>query len=188
MNNYTHDETLAVRTQLNRSEFLEHSAPLYLTSSFVFTDSEDMRSSFAEEKERNIYSRFSNPNTTELVEKMILLERAEDGLAFATGMAAVYNTLAALLQAGDHIVSASSIFGSTHTLFTKYFPKWNITTSYFNCNEPERIEEKILPNTRVLFAETPTNPGVEILDLEYLGTIARKHNLILVIDNSFATP
>jgi len=185
---YTHDETVAVRTQLNRSEFLEHSVPLYLTSSFVFTDSEDMRSSFAEEKERNIYSRFSNPNTTELVDKMTLLEQAEDGLAFATGMAAVYNTLAALLNAGDHIVSASSIFGSTHTLFTKYFPKWNITTTYFNCGEPESIEDKILPNTRILFAETPTNPGVEILDLEYLGTIARKHNLILVIDNSFATP
>lgn len=187
-NSYTHDETVAVRTQLNRSEFLEHSVPLYLTSSFVFTDSEDMRSSFAEEKDRNIYSRFSNPNTTEFVEKMVLLEQAEDGLAFATGMAAVYNTLAALLNAGDHIVSASSIFGSTHTLFTKYFPKWNITTTYFNCGEPESIEDKILPNTKILFAETPTNPGVEILDLEYLGNIARKHNLILVIDNSFATP
>lgn len=187
-NSYTHDETVAVRTQLNRSEFLEHSVPLYLTSSFVFTDSEDMRSSFAEEKERNIYSRFSNPNTTELVEKMVLLEKTEDGLAFATGMAAVYNTLAALLNAGDHIVSASSIFGSTHTLFTKYFPKWNITTTYFNCGEPDSIEDKILPNTKILFAETPTNPGVEILDLEYLGNIARKHNLILVIDNSFATP
>ncbi len=187
-NSYTHDETVAVRTQLNRSEFLEHSVPLYLTSSFVFTDSEDMRSSFAEEKDRNIYSRFSNPNTTEFVKKMVLLEQAEDGLAFATGMAAVYNTLAALLNAGDHIVSASSIFGSTHTLFTKYFPKWNITTTYFNCGEPESIEDKILPNTKILFTETPTNPGVEILDLEYLGNIARKHNLILVIDNSFATP
>lgn len=115
------DETIAIRTQTERSQFLEHSTPLYLTSSFIFEDSEDMRSSFSEEKDRNIYSRFSNPNTTELVEKIIKLERAEDGLAFATGMAAVYNVLAALLNAGDHIVSASSIFGSTHTLFTKYF-------------------------------------------------------------------
>lgn len=182
------DETIAIRTQTERSQFLEHSTPLYLTSSFIFEDSEDMRSSFSEEKDRNIYSRFSNPNTTELVEKIIKLERAEDGLAFATGMAAVYNVLAALLNAGDHIVSASSIFGSTHTLFTKYFPKWNITTSYFNCNEPETIESKINANTKILFAETPTNPGVEILDLELLGNIAKKHNLILVIDNTFATP
>lgn len=186
--NFINDETIAVRTQIERTQFAEHSSPLFLTSSFVFDDSEDMRSSFAEEKEKNIYSRFSNPNTTEFVEKIIQLERAEDGLAFATGMAAVYNTLAALLDAGDHIVSASSVFGSTHTLFTKYFPKWNITTSYFNCNEPETIEEKITPNTKILFAETPTNPGVEILDLESLGKIAKKHNLILVIDNSFATP
>ncbi|WP_177762764.1 trans-sulfuration enzyme family protein [Flavobacterium sp. I3-2] len=182
------DETIAIRTQTERSQFLEHSTPLYLTSSFVFEDSEDMRSSFSEEKDRNIYSRFSNPNTTELVEKIVKLERAEDGLAFATGMAAVYNVLAALLNADDHIVSASSIFGSTHTLFTKYFPKWNITTSYFNCNEPETIESKINANTKILFAETPTNPGVEILDLELLGNIAKKHNLILVIDNTFATP
>jgi len=182
------DETITIRTQTERSQFLEHSTPLYLTSSFVFEDSEDMRSSFSEEKDRNIYSRFSNPNTTELVEKIIKLERAEDGLAFATGMAAVYNVLAALLNAGDHIVSASSIFGSTHTLFTKYFPKWNITTSYFNCSEPETIESKINANTKILFAETPTNPGVEILDLELLGNIAKKHNLILVIDNTFATP
>lgn len=182
------DETIAIRTQTERSQFLEHSTPLYLTSSFVFEDSEDMRSSFSEEKNRNIYSRFSNPNTSELVEKIVKLERAEDGLAFATGMAAVYNVLAALLNAGDHIVSASSIFGSTHTLFTKYFPKWNITTTYFNCNEPETIESKINANTKILFAETPTNPGVEILDLEFLGNIAKKHNLILVIDNTFATP
>lgn len=182
------DETIAIRTQTERSQFLEHSTPLYLTSSFVFEDSEDMRSSFSEEKDRNIYSRFSNPNTSELVEKIVKLERAEDGLAFATGMAAVYNVLAALLNAGDHIVSASSIFGSTHTLFTKYFPKWNITTTYFNCNEPETIESKINANTKILFAETPTNPGVEILDLEFLGNLAKKHNLILVIDNTFATP
>lgn len=182
------DETIAIRTQTERSQFLEHSTPLYLTSSFVFEDSEDMRSSFSEEKDRNIYSRFSNPNTSELVEKIVKLERAEDGLAFATGMAALYNVLAALLNAGDHIVSASSIFGSTHTLFTKYFPKWNITTTYFNCNEPETIESKINANTKILFAETPTNPGVEILDLEFLGNLAKKHNLILVIDNTFATP
>lgn len=181
-------ETQLIRKQVERTQFQEHSVPLYLTSSFVFEDAEDMRASFSEEKERNIYSRFSNPNTSEFVEKICLLEGAEDGFAFATGMAAVYSTFATLLNSGDHIVSAGSVFGSTHTLFTKYFPKWNITTSYFDVNKPETIESFIQPNTKILYAESPTNPGVDIIDLELLGKIAKKHNLILIIDNCFATP
>ncbi len=181
-------ETKAIRTQMERSKFLEHSTPLYLTSSFIFEDAEDMRASFSEEKERNIYSRFTNPNTSEFVQKVADMEGAEDGVSFATGMGAIYGTFAALLNSGDHIVSARSIFGSTHTLFTKYFPKWNIETSYFKVEEPETIASLIKPNTKILYAETPTNPGVDILDLEYLGRIAKKHNLILIIDNCFATP
>ncbi|UNY99132.1 aminotransferase class I/II-fold pyridoxal phosphate-dependent enzyme [Zhouia spongiae] len=183
-----HFETDAVRTQLDRTEFLEHSVPLYLTSSFVFEDAEDMRASFSEEKQRNIYSRFTNPNTSEFVEKICKMEGAEAGYAFATGMAAVFSTFAALLDSGDHIVSARSVFGSTHTLFTKYLPKWNIETSYFKVDEVEGIENLIQPNTKILFAESPTNPAVDVLDLEQLGTIAKKHNLILVVDNCFATP
>ncbi|QYA24215.1 aminotransferase class I/II-fold pyridoxal phosphate-dependent enzyme [Gramella sp. MT6] len=183
-----HFETIAVRTQSERTQFQEHSVPLYLTSSYLFEDSEDMRASFAEEKERNIYSRFTNPNTSEFVEKIVKMESAEAGYAFATGMAAVFSTLAALLNSGDHIVAARSVFGSTHGLFTKYFPKWNISHSYFDVNEPETIESLIKPETKVLFAESPTNPGVDILDLENLGKIAKKHNLILIIDNCFATP
>lgn len=181
-------ETQAIRTQTGRSQYLEHSVPLYLTSSFVFEDAEDMRASFTEEKERNIYSRFTNPNTSEFVEKICKMEGAEAGYAFATGMAAVYSTFAALLESGDHIVSVGSVFGSTHTLFTKYFPKWNITTSYFDINKPETIEDFIQPSTKILFAESPTNPAVDIVDLELLGHIAKKHNLILIIDNCFATP
>ena len=181
-------ETKAIRTQMERSQYLEHSTPLHLTSSFVFEDADEMRAAFAEEKERNIYSRFTNPNTSELVEKVADMEGAEDGLAFATGMAAVFGTFAALLDSGDHIVSARSVFGSTHTLFTKFLPKWNIETSYFRVDEPEKVEELIQPNTKILYAETPTNPGVDVLDLNYLGDLAKKHNLILVIDNCFATP
>lgn len=181
-------ETEAIRTQLERTDFLEHSSPLYLTSSFVFEDAEDMRASFTEEKQRNIYSRFTNPNTSEFVEKICKMEGAEAGYAFATGMAAVFSTFAALLNSGDHVVSARSVFGSTHTLFTKFLPKWNITTSYFNINEPETIESFIKPETKILYAESPTNPAIDIIDLEVLGNIAKKHNLILVIDNCFATP
>jgi len=188
MSKEKHFETDAIRTQLERSQFLEHSTPLYLSSSFVFEDAEDMRASFTEEKERNIYSRFTNPNTSEFVDKICKLEGAEAGYAFATGMSAVFSTFAALLNAGDHIVSASSVFGSTHALFTTYLPKWNIETSYFKVNEVDKIESLIKPNTKILYAETPTNPAVDILDLELLGRIAKKHKLLLVIDNCFATP
>jgi O-succinylhomoserine sulfhydrylase len=181
-------ETEAIRTHIERTQFLEHTSPLYLTSSFVFDDAEDMRASFTEEKTRNIYSRFSNPNTSEFVDKICKMEGAESGYAFATGMAAIFSTFAALLKSGDHIVSARSIFGSTHALFMNYFPKWNITTSYFDVNKPETIESLITPNTKILYAESPTNPSIDIIDLELLGNIAKKHNLILIIDNCFATP
>ena len=183
-----HFETQAIRSQTERSQFSEHSTPLYLTSSFVFEDAEEMRASFAEEKERNLYSRFSNPNTTEFVDKIVAMEGAEAGYAFATGMSAIFSTFAALLNAGDHVVSCRSVFGSTHSMFTKYLPKWNIETSYFKVEEPETITSLIQPNTKILYAETPTNPGVDILDLAYLGEVAKKHNLILIIDNCFATP
>lgn len=181
-------ETEAIRTQMERSQYQEHSTPMYVSSSFVFEDAEDMRASFTEEKEHNIYSRYSNPNTSEFVDKVVKMEGAEAGYAFATGMAAIFSTFAALLNSGDHIVSVRSVFGSTHALFTQYFPKWNITTSYFDINNPSEIEALITPSTKILYAESPTNPGVDIIDLELLGEIAKKHNLLLVIDNCFATP
>ncbi|WP_420855876.1 trans-sulfuration enzyme family protein [Zobellia amurskyensis] len=181
-------ETNAIRTQLERTKNLEHSVPMYMTSSFVFEDAEDMRASFAEEKERNIYSRYSNPNSSEFIEKVCQMEGAENGFAFASGMAAVFSTLAALLDSGDHVLSARSIFGSTHSLFTNFFPKWNIDHTYFKIDDLDSIEALITPKTKIIYAESPTNPGVDVLDLEALGKIAKKHNLILVIDNCFASP
>ncbi|MFC0603712.1 trans-sulfuration enzyme family protein [Winogradskyella pulchriflava] len=183
-----HTETQAIRTQIERTQFLEHSNPLYLTSSYVFEDAEDMRASFADEKERNIYSRYSNPNTSEFVEKICLMEGAERGYAFASGMSAVFSTFAALLDSGDHIVSCRSIFGSTQTMFNNILPKWNISTSYFKIDELDKIEELIQPNTKVIYAESPTNPAVDILDLKRLGDIAKKYNLLFIVDNCFATP
>ncbi len=183
-----HFETEAIRNQTERSQFSEHSTPLYLTSSFVFDDAEEMRLSFAEEKERNLYSRFTNPNTTEFVDKIVAMEGAEAGYAFATGMAAIFSSFAALLNAGDHIVSCRSVFGSTHGMFSNYLPKWNIETSYFKVNEVDLIEGLIKKNTKILYIETPTNPGLDILDLELIGNIAKKHNLIFIVDNCFATP
>jgi O-succinylhomoserine sulfhydrylase len=183
-----HFETRAIRTQTERSQFSEHSTPIYLTSSFVFEDAEEMRASFAEEKERNLYSRFTNPNTTEFIDKIVAMEGAETGYAFATGMSAIFSTFAALLNAGDHIVSCRSVFGSTHSMFTKYLPKWNIETSYFKVDEVDLVESLIKENTKILYIETPTNPAVDILDLEVIGKIAKKHNLIFIVDNCFATP
>lgn len=181
-------ETQAIRTQTEQSQFQEHSSPLYLTSSFVFEDAEEMRASFAEEKERNIYSRFSNPNTSEFIQKVCQMEGSEDGVAFASGMGAVFGTFATFLNAGDHLISARAVFGSTHSLFTKYFPKWNIETSYFAVDQLDAVEDLIQENTRCIYVESPTNPGVDILDLEALGKIAKKHKLLFIVDNCFATP
>lgn len=183
-----HFETEAIRTQIKRSSFLEHSSPIYMTSSFVFEDAEDMRASFAEEKDRNIYSRYANPNGTELIDKVCKMEGAEAGFAFASGMAAVFSTFAALLESGDHILSARNIFGSTHSLFTQFFPKWKITHTYFKIDELENLEAFITPRTKVIYAESPTNPGVDLVDLERLGAIADKHGLLLIVDNCFASP
>lgn len=188
MENKKKFETEAIRTQTERTQFLEHSTPMYVTSSFVFDDAEDMRASFSEEKDRNIYSRYSNPNTNEFIEKVCQMEGAEAGFAFASGMAAVFSTFAALLNSGDHVISARNIFGSTHSLFMNFLPKWNISSDYFEIDDLEAIHALVKPTTKFIYAESPTNPGVDILDLEKLGTIAKKHNLLLIIDNCFATP
>ncbi len=156
-------ETNAIRLQTEQTQHGEHSTPLFLTSSFVFDSAEEMRASFADENDKNIYSRFSNPNNTEFVTKVCQMEGAEAGYPFATGMAAVFGTFAALLNSGDHVLSARAVFGSTHTLFTKYFPKWNINTTYFDVADLDRFEELITPNTKMIYAESPTNPGLQIL-------------------------
>ena len=181
-------ETLAIRTQSDRSQFNEHSTPLHLTSSFVFDDAEQMRAIFSDEIQGNMYSRFSNPNTTELIEKIKLLEGAEAGWATATGMAAVFTTFGALLKQGDHVLACRSIFGSSHTILTKILPKWGIEFTYVDIDDTENWAAAVQKNTKLVFAETPTNPGVDILDLEWLGSFAKEHSLLYVIDNCFATP
>jgi O-succinylhomoserine sulfhydrylase len=181
-------ETLAIRTQSERSQFNEHSTPLHLTSSFVFDDAEQMRAMFSDEVEGNIYSRFSNPNTTELIQKMCALEGAEAGWATATGMAAVFTVFGALLKQGDHVLACRSIFGSSHTILTKILPKWGITFTYVDINDTDKWSKSVQENTKLVFIETPTNPGVDIIDLEWLGTFAKEHELLYVVDNCFATP
>jgi O-succinylhomoserine sulfhydrylase len=182
-------ETLAIRTQTERTTQKEHATPLFLTSSFVYDSAEDMAAAFADDSlDVNIYSRFSNPSVDEFIQKVCLLEGAEDGIATATGMAAVSACFMTFLSTGDHIISASAVFGSTHTILTKYLPKWGIEYSYFDMNTPEVIESLIKPNTKVLYVETPSNPGLDIIDLEYVSALCKKHNIIFVVDNCFATP
>ncbi len=183
-----HFETDAIRAQLERSNNNEHSVPVYLTSSFVFDTAEEMRAAFNEESDDFIYSRYTNPNVNEFVNKVCLMEGAEAGVATASGMAAIYTSFMALLKSGDHIVSCSSVFGATHALFTKYFPKLNISHSYFNIKDPNSIEKLIKPETRFIYLETPTNPAIELIDLEFVGAIAKKHKKLLIVDNCFATP
>jgi len=181
-------ETKLIRTQTKRTSFQEHSAPLYFTSSFVFENSDQMAALFNEEEEGYIYSRYSNPNVDEFVRKMADLENAENGWATASGMAAVFTTFAAFLQQGDHIVSSRSVFGSTHRLFTEIFPKWGITTTYVPFDNVASWEKAITPNTKMIYLETPTNPGLDIIDLKAAGALAKKTNTLLVVDNCFATP
>jgi O-succinylhomoserine sulfhydrylase len=181
-------ETDAVRAQSDRTSFREHSVPLYLTSSFVFEDAEQARALFADEIPGNIYTRFSNPNNTEFIQKLCLLEGTEDGIATASGMAAMYISMASLLKSGDHVLASRSVFGSTHQILNVIFPKVNIAHTYADIDDPASWESKIQPNTKMIFVETPSNPALDIIDLEWLGKLASKHNLILNVDNCFATP
>ena len=183
-----HPITKAIRIQTPRTDEMEHSTPMFLTSSFCFDNAEDMRAAFADETDDNIYSRFSNPNVQEFTDKICALEGAEAGYATASGMSAVFASFMALLKSGDHLISCSSIFGSTHTLISKYLPKWGIECTYVPAGNPESWEAAIRPNTKMIYLETPTNPGLDVIDLALVGALAAKHNIILNVDNCFATP
>jgi O-succinylhomoserine sulfhydrylase len=183
-----YSETDPIRAQHERTPFREHSVPLYVTSSFVFDDAEQARALFADEIPGNIYTRFSNPNTNELIKKLCLMEGTEDGIATASGMAAMYCSMAALLKSGDHILASRSLFGSTHQILSVLFPRFNITYTYADITDQASWEGKIQPNTKMIFVETPSNPALDIIDLEWLGKLAQKHKLILNVDNCFATP
>ena len=183
-----HFETNSIRINSSKSNQKEHSSPLYLTSSFTFDSAEEARAMFADEIQGNIYSRYANPNSTDLIEKICAAEGTEAGIATASGMAAMFGSIASLLQQGDHVLASRSLFGSTHQLLTRVFPKWGITSTYGDISDIANWESLVQPNTKMLFIETPSNPGLEIIDLEWAGNFAKAHNLILVVDNCFATP
>ncbi len=185
---YDNFETNAIRTRTELSDYREHSSPIYFTSSFTFEDAEQARALFADEIPGNIYTRFSNPNNTEFIDRLCQMDGAEDGLATASGMSAIFTSMAGLLRSGDHILASRSVFGSTHQLLTLILPRWGITYSYADIKNPDEWEALIQPNTKMILIETPSNPGLDLIDLEWLGNLKKKHNLILNVDNCFATP
>jgi O-succinylhomoserine sulfhydrylase len=182
-----HFETKAIRTQMERTQ-REHTSPIFVTSSFTFDDAEQARALFADEYDGNIYSRFSNPNTSEFIEKMCVLEGTEDGFATATGMAAIFASFMSFVKLGDHILASSALFSSSMRILSEFLPKWGIDYSFFDILSPDTWESQIRPNTKMIFAETPSNPGLVLIDLEYLCNIGKKHNILVNIDNCFATP
>lgn len=181
-------ETAAIRIQSERTQFNEHSTPLYLTSSFVFDDTAQMEAAFTGQIDRNVYSRYGNPNVQELIDKVCNMEGAETGLATASGMAAIFGTLAALLKSGDHVLASSALFGSTYKLLENIFSKWGITHSYAPPDDVESWAQHITPKTKLIYLETPSNPMLQIVDLEAVNRLAKAHNCLLIVDNCFATP
>ncbi|MFT4772710.1 MAG: O-succinylhomoserine sulfhydrylase [Cyclobacteriaceae bacterium] len=181
-------ETKAIRHQMTRTNQKEHSVPIYATSSYQFDDAEDARALFAGEKEGNIYSRYSNPNNDEFIEKLCLLEGLDRGMAMATGMSAMFTSIISFLSQGDHIVAARSLFGSTHQILTKILPKWGISHTYVDTLQDEEWEKAIRPNTKMFFFETPSNPALDLIDLEKVCQLGKAHGIIVNVDNCFATP
>jgi O-succinylhomoserine sulfhydrylase len=181
-------ETRAIRGQLKRTEYREHSSPLFLTSSFCFDSIEQAKSLFADEIEGNIYSRFSNPNTDEFISKLSNLEGTESGLATASGMSAIFVSLAGLVSAGDNIIACRSIFGSTHQILTQILPRFGVSFTYVDIEDQKNWKNYFQKNTKLFFLETPSNPTLDIIDIQAISEICKENNVLLNVDNCFATP
>ena len=181
-------DTLAIRSGHRRTAELEHSEAIFATSSFVFENAAQAAARFAGDEPGNIYSRFTNPTTQAFEERLAAMEGGQACVATASGMAAIMSLCVAVLQAGDHIVSSRSVFGTTSTLFDKYLPRLGIETSFVNLVDLEDWKRSIRSNTRFLFLETPSNPLMEIADIRALADLAHENKCLLVVDNCFCTP
>ena len=181
-------DTLAVRSGQQRSAELEHSEAIFATSSFVFESAAQAAARFSGDEPGNIYSRFTNPTTAAFERRLAALEGGEACVATASGMAAITSMCLALLQAGDHIVSSRSIFGTSTTLFEKYLPRFGIETSFVDLTDTDDWQRAIRPETRLLFLETPSNPLMEVADIRALADLAHSSGCLLVVDNCFCTP
>ncbi|MDP2154514.1 MAG: aminotransferase class I/II-fold pyridoxal phosphate-dependent enzyme, partial [Sulfuricella sp.] len=181
-------ETLAVRAGIERSQFNEHSEALYLTSSFVFGSAAEAAARFSGQTPGNIYARFTNPTVTAFQERLAVLEGAESCVATSSGMSAILATVMGLLSAGDHIVSSRSLFGATVQLFGNIMKRFGIETTFVSQTDVAAWRAAVQPNTKLLFAETPSNPLTEICDIAALSQVARQAGALLAVDNCFCTP
>jgi O-succinylhomoserine sulfhydrylase len=181
-------DTLAIRSGHRRTAELEHSEAIFATSSFVFENAAQAAARFAGDEPGNIYSRFTNPTTQAFEERLAAMEGGEACVATASGMAAIMSLCVAMLQAGDHIVSSRSVFGTTTTLFSKFLPRFGIETSFVDLTDLDDWKQAIRGNTRFLFVETPSNPLMEIADIRALADLAHENDCLLVVDNCFCTP
>jgi len=181
-------ETKCIRIQNERSQQREHSVPLYLTSSFVYNSAEQGAAIFKGEEKGNLYSRFTNPNTDEFIEKLCALENYEAGVSTASGMAAIYTTFAALLKQGDHIVASKAIFGNAHYIITNILPNMGIAYTLVDVDKHADWEKATQNNTKLVYVESPSNPTLNIVDLSFINNLCKQHDIIFVVDNCFASP
>lgn len=181
-------DTLAIRAGHDRTHEQEHGEPIFTTSSFVYGSAAEAARKFSGEEPGNIYSRFTNPTVRTFEQRLAALEGGEQCVATSSGMAAILATALAFLQAGDEIVASRSLFGSTVSLFDKYLGKLGIVTRYVELGDLDAWQDAITPKTRLLFAETPSNPLSEVVDITALADLAHRHDAWLAIDNCFLTP
>ena len=181
-------ETKAIRIQTDRSQHREHSTPIHPTSSFVFESAEQMQAIFAGDEKGNIYSRFTNPSVEEFQNKMAALESVEACMATATGMAAVFTSLMSNLKKGDHVIASRAVFGSSFQVLTSTLSEYGISANFVDPVKPETWKKALNDNTKMFFIETPSNPGLAVIDIELASNFSKEHKLILNVDNCFATP
>jgi len=181
-------DTLAVREGLPASAWGENSEALFLTSSFVQPDAATAAARFANEEEAFIYSRFTNPTVTMMERRLAALEGTEASIGTASGMGAILLLGMALLKAGDHVVCSQSVFGSTVSLFGREFAKFGVETTFVSQTDVGEWKRALRPNTRLLFAESPTNPLTEVCDIRALADLAHGAGAVLAVDNCFCTP
>ncbi|WJF91723.1 O-succinylhomoserine sulfhydrylase [Paraburkholderia bonniea] len=181
-------DTLAVRSGTLRSEFNEHSEAIFLTSSFCFTSAAEAAERFKNSEDFYTYSRFTNPTVTMFQDRLAALEGGEACMATASGMSAIMSVVMSALQAGDHLVSSRSLFGSTLGMFSQIFTRFGITTTFVDPTDLNAWKAAVQPETKMFFLETPSNPLTEIADIEAIGKIAKQVNALFVVDNCFCSP
>ena len=181
-------ETRIIRTRAHASQYREQVTPIYMASGFTFDSADQARAVYGGEEPGYVYTRWDNPNSAELVARLCVMEGAEAGLPMASGMAALFTILAGLLNSGDHVVASRSLFGATHQLLTTILPRWGIAHSYADSELTETWPALFRPETRLCLVETPSNPDLTLVDLAWVAALCRQHNVLLVVDNTFATP